>query len=61
VDRLVAPGKHAGKEPASVQKHPHPNDGHAHGNGLGNLLSLDARVLARECLKEVGHELGVPR
>lgn len=30
------------------------------GNGLG-LVSLDARALARECLKEVGRELGVPR
>ncbi|KAH9955055.1 hypothetical protein BC827DRAFT_1262095 [Russula dissimulans] len=58
-DRLVAPGRHAGKEPANVQTHL--NDRHVYGNGLGNLLSLDARLLARECLKEVGRELGVPR
>jgi hypothetical protein len=31
------------------------------GMGRGHVLSFDARVLARECLKEVGHELGVPR
>lgn len=29
--------------------------------GPGNLVSLDARELARECLKEVGRELGVSR
>jgi hypothetical protein len=31
------------------------------GIGRGHVLSFDARVLARECLKEVGRELGVPR
>jgi len=56
-DHLVAPGRHAGNEPVQT----HLNDRHVYGNGLGNLLSLDARLLARECLKEVGHELGVPR
>jgi len=30
-------------------------------SSLGHIVSLDARVLARECLKEVGRELGVPR
>jgi hypothetical protein len=29
--------------------------------GSGHLASFDARELARECLKEVGRELGVPR
>jgi hypothetical protein len=29
--------------------------------GPGHLVSFDARELARECLKEVGRELGVPR
>ncbi|KAI9435094.1 hypothetical protein H4582DRAFT_1817945 [Lactarius indigo] len=29
--------------------------------GHGHLVSLDARELARECLREVGRELGVPR
>ncbi|KAH9169937.1 hypothetical protein EDB89DRAFT_1853941 [Lactarius sanguifluus] len=31
------------------------------GAGHGHLVSLDARALARECLREVGRELGVPR
>ncbi len=31
------------------------------GSDLGHVVSFDARVLARECLKEVGRELGVPR
>ena len=31
------------------------------GSILGHVVSFDARVLARECLKEVGRELGVPR
>jgi len=31
------------------------------GSNLGHVVSFDARVLARECLKEVGCELGVPR
>ena len=29
--------------------------------GPGHLVSFDGRELARECLKEVGRELGVPR
>ena len=29
--------------------------------GPGHIVSFDARELARECLKEVGRELGVPR
>jgi len=28
--------------------------------GPGHLVSFDGRELARECLKEVGRELGVP-
>jgi hypothetical protein len=31
------------------------------GSDSGQFVSLDARVLAQECLKEVGRELGVPR
>jgi hypothetical protein len=31
------------------------------GSGPGHLITLDARALARECLREVGRELGVPR
>ena len=31
------------------------------GSNAGHVVSFDARVLARECLKEVGRELGVPR
>ncbi|KAH9013194.1 hypothetical protein EDB84DRAFT_1533406 [Lactarius hengduanensis] len=31
------------------------------GSAHGHLVSLDARALARECLREVGRELGVPR
>ncbi len=36
---------------------------HPNGNrpGPGHVVSFDARELARECLKEVGRELGVPR
>jgi len=30
-------------------------------SNLGHVVSFDARVLARECLKEVGRELGVPQ
>ncbi|KAF8260132.1 hypothetical protein EI94DRAFT_1749458 [Lactarius quietus] len=33
----------------------------AGGSDSGHLVSLDARELARECLREVGRELGVPR
>ncbi|KAI0263538.1 hypothetical protein BC834DRAFT_827343 [Gloeopeniophorella convolvens] len=33
----------------------------AGGLSPNRLVALDARTLARECLKEVGHELGVPR
>jgi len=36
----------------------HPSSSRA---GPGLLVSFDARELARECLKEVGRELGVPR
>jgi hypothetical protein len=30
-------------------------------SNLGHVLSFDAQALARECLKEVGRELGVPQ
>ena len=47
---------------ASTATGGHDNGGGA-GSGVdhGHILSFDARVLARECLKEVGRELGVPR
>ena len=52
-ERLAPGGKSKDKDegPIAVRVH-HP---------LGRLVSLDARALARECLKEVGRELGVPR
>jgi len=64
-DRLVVSG-HAGKEEkngAAVRTHHHHHSSSSRpgsGSGLGHLVSLDARGLARECLKEVGRELGVP-
>ncbi|KAI9452204.1 hypothetical protein F5148DRAFT_1237059 [Russula earlei] len=58
-DRLVAA---PGNEPAAGV---HPGGRHAHASGpssgAGSLVSLDARVLASECLKGVGRELGIPR
>ena len=52
------------KRPITVHIH-HPlsrvTAGAEQGSGPGHLVSLDARELARECLREVGHELGVPR
>ena len=30
------------------------------GSNLGHVMSFDAQVFAKECLKEVGRELGVP-
>jgi len=47
--------------PIAVRVHHHPF-GRVVATGKGpGLVSLDARALARECLKEVGRELGVPR
>ena len=48
--------------PIAVRVH-HPLGPMGAGNGpdTGKPVSLDARALARECLKEVGRELGVPR
>jgi hypothetical protein len=70
-DRLVASGEPAaGKEEraaateAQVVHHGgRPTQAVTSGasSSLGHIVSLDARVLARECLKEVGRELGVPR
>lgn len=60
-DRLVAP---ALVKPGDMDKgstaavHVHHSFGRV---GPGHLVPLDARALARECLREVGHELGVPR
>lgn len=52
------------ERPIAVRVH-HPLGRAATGAGNGSdparLVSLDARALARECLKEVGRELGVPR
>jgi hypothetical protein len=57
-DRLVVSGGPAGREKetaAAVRTH-HPSNR----PDSGHLVSFDARGLARECLKEVGRELGVP-
>ncbi|KAH9049809.1 hypothetical protein EDB83DRAFT_2553433 [Lactarius deliciosus] len=48
--------------PGAPAVHPdHPLGRVVAGSGHGHLVSLDARALARECLREVGRELGVPR
>lgn len=56
--------EHLATGPIAVRVH-HPLGRAATGAGNGSdparLVSLDARALARECLKEVGWELGVPR
>lgn len=47
---------------AAVRTH-HPGSSSSRsgsGSGMGHLVSFDARGLARDCLKEVGRELGVP-
>jgi len=64
-DRLVASDEPAaGKEERAAatgaQVH-HGATTSGASSSLGHIVSLDARVLARECLKEVGRELGVPR
>ena len=58
-DTAAAGGRHAQTGSSSSSS----SGGGAGGPGshLSHLVSLDARVLARECLKEVGRELGVPR
>ena len=55
-DRLVVSGGPAEKETAAAVRTHHPSSR----PGPGHLVSFDARGLARECLKEVGRELGVP-
>ena len=45
-------------ETAPTGRNHHPSSSRL---GPGRLVSLDARELARECLKEVGRELGVRR
>ena len=45
-------------EPAATGRAHHPSSSRP---GPGHLVSFDGRELARECLKEVGRELGVPR
>ncbi|KAH9018228.1 hypothetical protein EDB83DRAFT_2528502 [Lactarius deliciosus] len=48
--------------PGAPAVHPdHPLGRVVAGSGHGHLVSLDARALAREFLREVGRELGVPR
>ena len=66
-ERLVPGGRSKDKKddsPIAVRVH-HPLGqvamGAGNGSDTGRLVSLDARALARECLKEVGRELGVPR
>ena len=56
-DRLVVFGGPAGteKETAAAIRTHHPSSRHV----SDHLVSFDARGLARECLKEVGRELGV--
>jgi len=64
-DHLVTPAPVGpeGKDKGSTAVHAHhPLGRFATGaGGPGHLVSLDARALARECLREVGRELGVPR
>ena len=45
-------------ETAATGRAHHPSSSKS---GPGQLVSFDGRELARECLKEVGRELGVPR
>ena len=45
-------------ETAATSRTHHPSSSRP---GPGHLVSFDARELARECLKEVGRELGVGR
>jgi hypothetical protein len=65
-ERLASGGKGKEKDegPIAVRVH-HPLGRVAmragNGSDPGRLVSLDARALAQECLKEVGRELGVPR
>ena len=66
-ERLAPGGRSKDKKddsPIAVRVH-HPLGhvamGAGNGSDTGRLVSLDARALARECLKEVGRELGVPR
>ena len=65
-DRLVASDRRGGKdEETAVVARVQSGSRHAPpgrlGSGQGHLVSLDARALAQESLKEVGRELGVPR
>jgi hypothetical protein len=64
VDRLaVLSGVPAEKERKEMESAAIGRTHHASSSrrGPGHLVSFDARELARECLKEVGRELGVPR
>jgi hypothetical protein len=58
-DRVVATNKK--KQENGGQLSAHAASGAGSGVDHGYVLSFDARVLARECLKEVGREFGVPR
>jgi hypothetical protein len=58
-DRLVAASKE--KQENGGRMSTQASSGAGPGMDHGHVLSFDARVLARECLKEVGRELGVPR
>jgi hypothetical protein len=56
----LAGSKEKEESAAAVRTH-HPGSSRSgSGSGLGHLVSFDARGLARDCLKEVGRELGVP-
>ena len=61
-----APVEPAGKDKGPAEVHARRPlsrvaTGGMHSPGPGHLVSLDARALARQCLREVGRELGVPR
>jgi hypothetical protein len=58
-DRVVATGKEKEQDGSRLSAQAAASVGRGH--VTPHVLSFDARVLARECLKEVGRELGVPR
>ena len=58
---LSASSKEKKEESAAAVRTHHPGSSRSgSGSGMGHLVSFDARGLARDCLKEVGRELGVP-
>lgn len=54
--RIIS-GSISSPKSVGAEQHPHPN-----GAGIdAQAVEMDARMLARECLKEVGREMGVAR